>query len=155
MADFKLLDKSVLEKIKLMREHNRFLRGMVPWVGFSSSRVEYTARKRLHGKPWYNFRRNISFAKSGVLAFSVVPLKIIGYLGICLTLVSILILIYGAVVYLITGGWYLSPIFLVSIFNTFLMGLVLSSLGIIALYITYIYYEVLNRPLYIVSEKTF
>ncbi|NLT19123.1 MAG: glycosyltransferase family 2 protein [Clostridiales bacterium] len=155
MADFKLLDKSVLDKLKVMREHNRFLRGLVPWVGYSSSRVEYSARKRLHGKPWYNLKRNLSFAKSGVLAFSVEPLKYIGYLGIFLTSASILILIFGAVAYLVTREWYLSPVFLIGIFNTFLMGLVLSSLGIMALYITYIYYEVLNRPLYIVSKRTF
>lgn len=155
MADFKLLDKKVLEKIKAMREHNRFLRGLVPWVGYKSSTVEYTANKRLHGKPWYSFRRNLSFAKSGVLAFSVKPLKYIGYLGIFLVVGSLPIFIYGVLKMFIFGGRTLSPIFLITIFNTLLMGLVLSSLGIIALYITYIYYEVLNRPLYIVADKTF
>jgi dolichol-phosphate mannosyltransferase len=155
MADFKLLDKKVLEKIKSMREHNRFLRGMVPWVGFDSSVVEYKARKRIHGKPWYNFKRNLGFAKSGVLAYSVKPLKYIGYLGLLLIITSFPVLVYGGFSIFILHRRFLSPNFLIGLFNTFLIGLVLTSIGILALYIHYIYYEVLNRPLYIVADKTF
>ncbi|MBW6442118.1 glycosyltransferase family 2 protein [Patescibacteria group bacterium] len=155
MADFKLLDRKVLYKITSMREHNRFLRGIVPWVGFNSSVVEYNAKKRLYGKPSYNFKRNLSFAKSGILAFSVKPLKYIGYLGLLLIVLSTPVLVYGGVTIFILQRRFLSPNFLIGIFNTFLMGLVLSSLGIIALYIHYIYYEVMNRPLYIVADKTF
>lgn len=158
MADFKLLDKKVLKKLSLMREHDRFLRGMVPWMGFKSSVVDYKAKKRLHGSPSYNFRKNLSFAKSGVLAFSVKPLKYIGYLGVILVLGSIFTLMYGLVTSLILGVSffkYFSPTFSLVIFNTFLMGLVLLSMGIIALYVSNIYWEVLNRPLYIISEKTF
>ena len=155
MADFKLLDKKVLEKIKGMREHDRFLRGMIPWVGFRSSVIEYKASKRVHGIPWYNFRRNLSFAKSGVLAFSVKPLKYIGYLGILLIFFSVIVIDYWCVKSLLAGSWLLSPTFTFTIFNTFLMGLSLISLGIIALYVSNIYSEVLDRPLYIISEKTF
>jgi len=155
MADFKLLDKKVLEKLSLMREHDRFLRGMVPWLGFKSSVVEYRANKRIHGVPWYNFRRNLSFAKSGVLAFSVKPLKYIGYLGVTMVVLSLLTLFYWIVRSLFAGIWLLSPIFSLTIFNTFLMGLSLTSLGLIALYVSNIYYELLDRPLYVISEKTF
>ena len=158
MADFKLLDRKVLDKIISMKEHNRFLRGMVPWVGFKSSVVEYKANKRIHGVPWYNFRRNLSFAKSGVLAFSVKPLKYIGYLGIFLTMGSLFVLtfaFFGSLVLNIGYFDFFSPIFTLTMFNTFLMGLVLISLGILALYTSNIYYEVLNRPLYIISQKTF
>jgi len=155
MADFKLLDRKVLGKLSLMREHDRFLRGMVPWLGFKSSVVEYKANKRIHGVPWYNFRRNLSFAKSGVLAFSVKPLKYVGYSGVTMVLLSLITFFYWIVRSLFAGMWLLSPIFSLTIFNTFLMGLSLTSLGLIALYVSNIYYEVLDRPLYIVSEKTF
>jgi len=155
MADFKLLDRKVLDKLSKMREHDRFLRGMVPWLGFKFSVVEYKANKRIHGKPWYNFRRNLSFAKSGVLAFSVKPLKYIGYLGIFLIVFSVLAIVYWCIRSLVAGMWLLSPTFTFTIFNTFLMGFSLISSGIIALYVSNIYYEVLNRPLYIISEKTF
>ncbi len=158
MADFKLLDRKVLDKLSKMREHDRFLRGMVPWLGFKSSVVEYKANKRIYGVPWYNFQRNLSFAKSGVLAFSVKPLKYIGYLGILLVLGPLLVLIYGIFGSMFIGIKYFefySPTFTLTMFNTLLMGLSLTSLGLIALYVSNIYYEVLDRPLYIVSEKTF
>ena len=155
MADFKLLDKKVLDKLSLMREHDRFLRGMVPWLGFKSSVVDYKANKRIHGVPWYNFRRNISFAKSGILAFSVKPLKYIGYLGGIMIFFSIGSIFYWIIRSIFAGMWLLSPIFTLTIFNMFLMGLSLISLGLIALYVSNIYYELLDRPLYVISEKTF
>ena len=158
MADFKLLDKKVLGKLSSMREHDRFLRGMVPWLGFKSSIVEYNANKRIHGTSWYSFRRNLHFAKSGILAFSVKPLKYIGYLGVFLVISSLLVLIFGFFGSLFNKIGYFeffSPTFTLTMFNTFLMGLVLTSLGIIALYVSNIYYEVLNRPLYVISDRTF
>ncbi|HQG79057.1 MAG TPA: glycosyltransferase family 2 protein [bacterium] len=155
MADFKLLDKKVLGKLSYMREHDRFLRGMIPWLGFKSSIVEYNANKRIHGTSWYSFRRNLHFAKSGILAFSVKPLKYIGYLGILLVAFSILLIVYFGIRSIIFGSWLLSPIFTFTILNTFLMGLSLVSLGIIALYVSNIYYEVLDRPLYVISDRTF
>ncbi len=156
MADFKLLDRKVLEVVKKMREHDRFLRGIVPWVGFRAVSVEYKANKRMFGKPWYTFRRNLSFAKVGILAFSVKPLKYIGYLGIFLMVVSVVVLIYGVVMSLVLKVEYFdffSSAFSVGIFNTFLMGIVLTAIGVIALYVSNIYYEVLDRPLYIVSNS--
>ena len=155
MADFKLLDKKVLSKLSYMREHDRFLRGMIPWLGFKSSIVEYNANKRIHGTSWYSFRRNLHFAKSGILAFSVKPLKYIGYLGILLVAFSILLIVYFGIRSIIFGSWLLSPIFTFTVLNTFLMGLSLVSLGIIALYVSNIYYEVLDRPLYVISDRTF
>ncbi len=155
MADFKLLDKKVLGKLSYMREHDRFLRGMIPWLGFKSSIVEYNANKRIHGTSWYSFRRNLHFAKSGILAFSVKPLKYIGYLGILLVAFSILLIVYFGIKSIIFGSWLLSPIFTFTVLNTFLMGLSLISLGIIALYVSNIYYEVLDRPLYVISDRTF
>ena len=155
MADFKLLDKKVLSKLSYMREHDRFLRGMIPWLGFKSSIVEYNANKRIHGTSWYSFKRNLHFAKSGILAFSVKPLKYIGYLGVLLVAFSILSIIYWGIRSIIFGSWLLSPTFTFTILNTFLMGLSLVSLGIIALYVSNIYYEVLDRPLYVISDRTF
>jgi dolichol-phosphate mannosyltransferase len=151
MADFKLIDKKVLEVLKTMREQNRFLRGMVPWLGFKSTVVEYKACKRLHGKPWYNFWRNITFAKTGILSFSIKPLKYIGYFGILLTAGSALCTAFSAGYYLIVGSWFLSPVVTLTMFNTLLIGIVLISLGIMSLYLSYVYTEVIDRPLYVLS----
>lgn len=152
MADFKLLDKEVLDRLNNMQEHNRFLRGMVAWLGHESARVTYVARRRVHGKPWYTFRRSLTFAKTGILSLSVKPLKYIGYTGLFITFSSILFLFLALLVFLVTGVWYLSPVFTLLLVNSFFIGIVLVSLGIIALYVSYVYYETTNRPLYIVTN---
>jgi len=154
MADFKLLDKEIYTKLNAMRERSRFLRGMVPWLGYSSEVVTYKARKRNAGTPWYNFRRNITFAKDGILAISTKPLVLIGYLGLVLTAASFLGLVVSFVIMIIKFDFrYISPVLLLVIFNTFLFGIVLSSLGIVALYISYLHQEIIKRPLYLVAKK--
>lgn len=155
MADFKLLDKEVYTKLKAMRERNRFLRGMVPWLGYPSATVKYQANKRVAGAPWYNFRRNLTFAKTGILSLSTRPLKYVGYLGVTLTVLSFLGLVgAGALMAVKNDFRYISSAVLLAIFNTLLIGLVLSCLGIVALYISYLHQEVIQRPLYLISEST-
>ncbi len=153
MADFKLLDKKVLDQLKKMREVNRFLRGMVVWLGFKSTIVEYVARKRLYGVPWYNFWRNLAFAKVGVLSFSIKPLKYIGYFGVLLTMSSGIFVTFNVFWFFYRKGWYFSPVISLTVFNAFLIGIVLSCLGIMSLYLSYIYNEVTERPLYLVADK--
>lgn len=154
MADFKLLDKEVYSLIKKMRERNRFLRGMVPWMGFTSTVVRYKAGKRNAGSPWYNLRRNITFAKIGILSLSTKPLILIGYLGLTLTILSFLAMFISFVTMIIKSDFrYISPVLVLVMFNTFLFGIVLSSLGIVALYISFLHQEIIKRPLYIVAKK--
>ena len=154
MADFKLLDKEIYSKLNVMRERSRFLRGMVPWLGFRSETVTYKAGKRTAGEPWYNFRRNMTFAKDGILAISTKPLVLIGYLGLILTVTSFLGMMASVVMMIIKSDYrYISPVLLLVIFNTFLFGIVLSCLGIVALYISYLHQEIIKRPLYLVAKK--
>lgn len=154
MADFKLLDKEIYTKLNAMRERSRFLRGMVPWLGFSSETVTYKAEKRWAGTPWYNIRRNITFAKDGILAISTKPLIWIGYLGLILTVTSFLAMAVSLSLMLIKSDLrYISPVLILVIFNTFLFGVVLTSLGVVALYISYLHQEIIKRPLYLVDKK--
>jgi len=153
MADFKLLDRLVLDQLTKMREVNRFLRGMVVWLGYKSCVVEYVARARLHGVPWYNFRRNLAFAKVGILSFSIKPLKYIGYFGMLLTVLSSAFIAFNMIWFFTHYGWYFSPVVSLTVFNAFLIGIVLICLGIMSLYLSYIYNEVTERPLYLVSDK--
>jgi polyisoprenyl-phosphate glycosyltransferase len=154
MADFKLLDKKVYSKLNAMRERSRFLRGMVPWLGFKSDTVTYKARKRNAGTPWYTLRRNITFAKDGILAISTKPLILIGYLGMALTIASFLAMVASFVIMATKSDFrYISPVLILVMFNTFLFGIVLSSLGVVALYISYLHQEIINRPLYLVADK--
>lgn len=154
MADFKLLDKEIYTKLGAMRERSRFLRGMVPWLGYKSDTLSYKAGKRSAGTPWYNLRRNITFAKDGILAISTKPLVWIGYLGLILTAASFLAMAAFLVTMIIKSDFrYISPVLLLVVFNTFLFGIVLTSLGVVALYISYLHREIIKRPLYLIDGK--
>lgn len=154
MSDFKLLDKEVYEKLKLMRERNRFLRGMVPWLGYPSATVAYEASRRAVGSPYYNFRRNLSFAKIGILSMSTKPLKYVGYLGAALTILSFFGLAGSFAVMIYKNDLrYISPAVILALFNAFLIGIVLACLGVVAVYISYLHQEIVERPLYVVREK--
>lgn len=155
MADFKLLDQEVCTKLRAMRERNRFLRGMVPWLGYPSTTIKYQAGRRAAGAPRYNFRRNLTFAKSGILSLSTKPLKYVGYLGLILMVLSFLGLTGSGALMVIKNDFrYISPTVLLILFNTFLIGIVLTCLGIVALYVSYLHQEVIQRPLYLISERT-
>lgn len=154
MADFKLLDREIYTRLNAMRERSRFLRGMVPWLGFLSDTVTYKAGKRNAGTPWYNLKRNITFAKDGILSISTKPLVLIGYLGLTLTVTSFLAMVVSFIMMMIKSDFrYISPVLILVMFNTFLFGIVLSCLGIVALYISYLHREIIKRPLYLVAKK--
>jgi dolichol-phosphate mannosyltransferase len=154
MADFKLLDREVYVLINKMRERNRFLRGIVPWMGFTSGTVKYRAGKRNAGVPLYNLRRNITFAKIGILSLSTKPLIYIGYLGMSLTVISFIMMIISFLTMIAKSDFrYISPVLILVMFNTFLFGIVLSCLGIVALYISFLHQEIIKRPLYLIANK--
>ncbi len=154
MADFKLLDKEVYLKLRNMNEKNRFLRGMVSWMGYPSSIVDYKARKRKTGKAWYTFSRNLEFAKTGILSLSTKPLKYILYFGMSLIGISLISLVAMTVTIIVEKDLrYFSPTIVLVIFNTLLIGFVIASMGIVALYISFLHKEIINRPIYLVSEK--
>ncbi len=155
MADFKLLDKKVYSELKLMKEKNRFLRGMVSWMGYKSATVTYKAQKRMAGKAWYNFGRNLEFAKTGITSLSTKPLKYILYLGIFLIVASMIGLLTVVVIIIKENDLrYFSPTAVLVIFNTFLIGFVIACLGIVAIYISFLHKEIIGRPTYLVSETT-
>lgn len=154
MADFKLLDKKVYRELRSMNEKNRFLRGMVSWMGYKSATINYVAQKRTHGQAWYNFSRNLEFAKTGLLSLSTKPLKYILNFGLFLVITSSISII--AVISVIFYHWnlrFFSPTIILVIFNTLLIGFVIACLGIVAIYISYLYKEIIKRPTYLISEK--
>lgn len=154
VADFKLIDQVVLDKLRTMPERSRFIRGLVPWLGFTSSVVEFSAPARQHGRASYSFDKSLRLAQYGVLSFSTKPLQWIGIIGLGLMFGSAMALLFQIVRLLVTGNWFFSPVFTLLLVNTFLVGLVIACLGLVALYINQIQREVTNRPLYIVAETT-
>lgn len=151
-GDFRLIDRKVAEVFKNMPERNRFIRGMMSWIGFKQYAFEYERQERFAGSTKYPLKKMLKFASDGIIAFSSKPLKMISYLGCITIFISIILLIYSLIIRIIgvnaQPGW-TSIIVAISLFS----GVQLLSLGIIGQYIARIYDESKNRPLYIVDEK--
>ncbi len=151
-ADYRLISSRVLNELEKFKEVNLFLRGMVPLVGFKSTTVYYERKKRIAGKSKYSLGKMISLALSGITSLSVKPLQIISGLGVFISLLSFIGVIW-AVVSAFMGnavqGW-ASTVCIIC----FVSGIQLVCLGVIGEYIGKIYMEVKNRPRYIISEKT-
>jgi len=151
-GDFRLMDRRVVEVLKNMPERDRFVRGMVSWVGFRQRPLPYARAERAAGHSKYPLRNMLLFAMDGVVSFSIVPLRIstlIGFLAASLAVVGIL---YALILRLFTGIW--APGWTLLFISTFFLGgLTLGCLGIIGEYVGRIYRELKHRPLYIVDEK--
>lgn len=152
-TDFRLMDRKVMEVFRKFPERGRMFRGMIDWMGYKRQRVEFDAQERLHGKAGYSYQKLFNLAINSFTSFSLLPLKLAGYLGVLITFLSGLLLIAMVIVRWGFDSYFFSPIAMLGISNTFLIGIVLISLGFIALYIARIHDEVIDRPLYIIREK--
>ncbi|NLU36730.1 MAG: glycosyltransferase family 2 protein [Clostridiales bacterium] len=150
-GDFRLIDRKVCDVMKNMNEKNRFLRGMINWVGFRQTAVEYIREERWAGETKYPLKKMLKLASDGILSFSYKPLKLATYMGFLLSVSGFLYLIYVLYQKLFTDktitGW-ASIIAVNLVFN----GITLLILGILGEYVGRIYEEVKNRPLYIVKK---
>ena len=149
-GDFRLMSRVAVEALKPMRERNRFVRGLVGWIGFRHASITYVRDSRYAGVTKYPLARMIRFALNGVFSFSFLPLQLATYLGFAVSLISFSYLLYAVWLKLSTTeavlGW-ASVIVAV----LFMGGVQLISLGIIGEYIGRIYEEVKQRPLYLVD----
>ncbi|MBE2201614.1 MAG: glycosyltransferase family 2 protein [Anaerolinea sp.] len=151
-GDFRLMDRRVVNALCQMRERNRFLRGMVPWVGYRQTGVYFNRAPRFAGEAKYSsFRRMFKFAMNAVTSFSYLPLQIATYLGFLMAAISglaivIVILLRLYAPHELTG----QATTLVAVL--FLGGVQLISLGIIGEYLGRIYDEVKGRPLYLINK---
>ena len=150
-ADFRLLDQVVVEVIRHMRENEPFLRGMVPWVGFTQVYVPYTAQARYAGETKYTIKKMFQLALSGVTSFSVKPLYFAVFLGFFFSLLSVLYVPY--VIYSFLNGSEISGWASLIMTIVFFGGLQLIILGIIGVYIGKIFTQTKERPAYIIQEK--
>ncbi len=151
-GDFRLIDRKVADTLKQVPERNRYVRGLMAWIGFRQTALEFERAERFAGTTKYPLRKMLKLAADGILSFSFKPLKIATILGSFISVGSFLYLI---VVLLqrwlspesVTSGW--SSLIAVTLL---LNGLTLLILGIMGAYIGRIYDEVKNRPLYIVRD---
>lgn len=155
-TDFRLMDRVVVDEFNELSEHHRITRGLVDWLGYDTKYIYYVYGERLAGKPSYNTKKLFSLAIDSFISMSSTPLLIFGYIGLFITIGSFILGMFCIINQYILGdplGLYWNGAVQMTIFITFLVGLVLISQSIIALYISHIHAETQNRPLFIVSQK--
>ena len=150
-GDFRLLDRRVVEAIKQLPERNRFMKGLFAWVGFKQTSVLFDRPSRYKGETKWNYWRLWNFALDGITSFSLLPLKVWGYIGL---LVAIPSFFYASFLVLRTllFGVDLPGYASIMVAVLFLGGVQLVSLGVIGEYLGRVYEEVKGRPLYLVRE---
>jgi polyisoprenyl-phosphate glycosyltransferase len=151
-ADFRLLDRRVVDIINDLSEHDFFLRGIIPWVGFRVAKICYTPDQRLHGSTKYSLRKMISFALTGVIANSIQPLRLATIFALFIAGLSVLYAIYAFTIFLTLGrvvpGW-TSVALIVSLIG----ALQLLVLGVLGEYVGRILRETRKRPGYVISQS--
>ncbi|HOL91888.1 MAG TPA: glycosyltransferase family 2 protein [Clostridiales bacterium] len=151
-GDFRLIDRKVCDALKAMPERNRYVRGLISWLGFRQTGVEFVREKRLAGETKYSMKKMFKLAWDGITAFSNAPLKLATYIGVSISAVSFLYLLVVICQKLFTDTTVQGWASLVAI-SLFFNGVILIVLGIIGEYIRRIYDEAKGRPIYIISEK--
>ena len=149
-ADYRLMSKRALEALSEYKEVNLFLRGIVPLIGYRSDYVYYDRHERFAGESKYPLKKMLSFALDGITSFSVKPLKLISNLGILISVLSILGLLYALISYF--AGWAVTGWTAIVCSIWLLGGLQMLCLGVVGGYIGKIYSEVKARPRYRVEE---
>lgn len=151
VGDFRLMDKSVIEALKMLPESNRFMKGLFAWVGFKTAVVEYIRPTRVSGVTKFNGWKLWNFTLEGITSFSTDPLRIWTYFGILISSASFLfgLFIIIKVIYLgVDMPGYASIVVLV----TFLGGIQLIGIGVLGEYLGRTYIESKNRPIYLIRN---
>lgn len=150
-GDFRLLDRKVVEALRKMPEHNRYVRGMVSWAGFRQTSVDYVRDERFAGETKYPLKKMIRFASDGVTAFSSKPLRLATCVGAFVTaagFIYVLVVVIMAAARVPVSGWSVALPILI-----FLNGLIILFLGVVGNYISRVFDEVKGRPLYFIAEE--
>jgi glycosyltransferase involved in cell wall biosynthesis len=146
-GEFRLIDRRVADNLKRLPERTRYIRGLIPWLGFKQTTIPVDRQARQHGESGYNLRKLIALAFDGLLYFSHAPIYIVSIVGIATMSVAALI----PILWFALGHHHLWAALIVSGF-VFLSGLQFLLLGVVGLYIGKIFDEVRARPVYVVSE---
>ena len=154
--DYRLLDRVVVDEFLKLTERNRLTRGLIDWLGFKQDYIKVKTRGREKGRPTYSSKKLAGLAMDSMVSISRTPLVIFGYVGGFIMLGSLIMGLFILIQQYIMGdplnlGW--SGAVAMSVFVSFLVGLVLISQSITALYISQIHVESKGRPLYVVNKK--
>lgn len=151
-GDFRLMDRQVVDALNALPERNRFMKGLYAWVGFQSTAIDYEPLPRLAGQSSFGLMGSFRLAFTGILAFSIAPLRFMTLVGLLLALGA---LGYGFWVVVSYFVWGISvPGYATIVVGMMLLsGIQLLSIGVLAEYVGRIYEEVKQRPLYLVRER--
>jgi glycosyltransferase involved in cell wall biosynthesis len=150
-GDFRLLDRKVVDVIRMMPERNRFMKGLFAWAGFRQAAVEYERAPRAVGETKFNYWKLWTLALDGITSGSTLPLRVWSYLGGLVAVGSLIYAIYVVVRTFVHGGDVPGyPSLMVAIL--FLGGVQLLSLGVLGEYVGRILVETKHRPIYVVRE---
>lgn len=150
-SDFRLFRRYVVDAILMLQENNRFSKGIFNWIGFNTYYLPYTPDERLNGKSSFNLLKLVKYAVSGILSFSVAPLRLATYSGIIIALISfvyLIVVIIQKMFFTLNIPGYTTIIVIL----LFLGGLILFCLGIIGEYLARIYMETKKRLIYIAKN---
>ena len=150
-GDFGLMSRRVVDQLRRMPEHHRYLRGLRSWVGFRQTGIPIERGVRHSGKSKYGFLRLLKLATDGIFAFSIVPIRAAALLGAAVTALSMLYVLYAlyARLFLLESPKGFTAL-IVTV--TFLSGVLLFFLGVIGEYVGRIYEETKERPIYLISR---
>ena len=152
-GDFRLLSRQVCDVMNSLPEHNRYIRGLVSWVGFRQAAVEYVREERTVGETKYTLKKMLRLAGDGIASFSYKPLAFATGLGIFTLFMSCVYLLVTLMLHL-TGVWTaVNALYYIGGFVLAALGLVMLMLGIIGQYLSRVLDEARGRPYYIVAER--
>ena len=151
-GDFRLMSRRVVDVLKRLEERNRFVRGLVAWIGWRQTAVEYERAVRLAGETKYPLRKMVRFAADAIVSFSIAPLRVATALGLVVSTLSFGYAVYAVLARIfdwdVVQGW---ASLMVAVL--FLGGVQLISLGVIGEYVGRVYDEVKRRPLYVAEVR--
>ncbi len=147
-SDFRMFRKGIVESILKMTENNRFSKGLFAWVGYKTKYLSYEVEPRLTGKTKFNFKNSFRYALDGIVGYTVKPLLFAFITGIGLILGSLIYFII--VLFQGVNAYQFAPLIIIVILMS---GIQLIALGIIGEYISKLYLEIKNRPIYIARKK--
>lgn len=151
-GDFRLIDRSVVEVLKLMHERHRYIRGMVNWVGGRQEPVLYDRSPRFAGATKYPLRKMISFALDAITSFSTLPLRLLSYSALLVLAVTLIMSLVVFVVKLVNPGYFIPGYTSLMLVIMFFGGINLLSFGIIGEYLGRMYESIKGRPIYVLDS---
>jgi dolichol-phosphate mannosyltransferase len=151
-GDFSLLSRRVVNAMNAMPEESRYLRGMRSWIGYKQIGVEYERQKRAAGEPKYSIRMLIRLAYNGIFNFSEYPIKFIqrtGFMSILVAFIYFVSVVFKKIFLGTVPQGFTTLLFMIIFFS----GIQMIAIGVIGEYVLRIFFQVKNRPLFIVKDK--